>query len=178
MTEHQVSDACAQAGALTDEHELLKQFEGSWRSSLKMWMGGPIEDGGRPAEPMESAGMMKSELILGGRFLSQEYKDDNGMFEGRGLFGYNTVEKRWEGLWVDSMATFMMTERGSYDAATKTWTMSDEMLDPGSGHMMRKRSVLTVESESRHTMAMYFTPLAGKNEGVESKCMEIVYERA
>jgi hypothetical protein len=167
----QMTDACAGAGALAAEHGLLKGFEGRWRAEVRMWM-----DPGQ--DLMVSTGVMVNRLVLGGRFLEQDYADDAGMFQGRGLFGYNTIEQRWEGLWIDTMATFMMHEHGSYDAGTRTWEMSEEIRDPGSGHLMRKRSVVTVTDADRHTMAMFFTPLAGENEGRESKCMEIAYERA
>lgn len=167
----QMTDACAEAGALAPEHELLKGFEGSWRASVKMWMD-PARD------PMVSTGTMTNTLILDGKFLEQDYADESGMFRGRGLFGYNTIEKRWEGLWVDTMATFMMHERGVYDAETRTWEMTEEIRDPDSGHMMRKRSVVTVSDTDHHTMTMSFTPLAGENAGIESRCMEIAYERA
>lgn len=171
----QMTDACMAAGELTAEHELLKRFEGTWRAEVKMWMGPGPETG---AEPMVSRGTMRNTPIFGGRFVEQDYADDAGMFQGRGFFGYNTVEKRWEGFWIDTMATFMMTERGAYDAATNSWTMTDELRDPGSGHMMRKRSVVTLRDDGTHTMETWFTPLAGRNAGKESKCMEIAYTPA
>ena len=167
--------ACMAMAAPSAEHELLKRFEGTWRARVSMWMGPGPETG---AEPMVSHGTMTNTLIFGGRFVEHEYADDSGMFQGKGFFGYNRLEERWEGIWSDTMATFMMTERGSYDEASKTWTMTDELKDPGSGHMMRKRSVVTLHGDGTHTMETWFTPLAGENAGVESKCMEIAYTRA
>lgn len=171
----QVTDACAAAGQLTAEHQLLEHFAGTWRAEVKMWMGSGPETG---AEPMISHGTMVNTLIFGGKFIEHDYNDDSGMFSGKGFFGYNTIEERWEGVWLDTMATFMMTERGSYDAETKSWTMTDELKDPGSGHMMTKRSVVTLHGDGSHTMETWFTPTAGKNAGKESKCMEIRYTKA
>ena len=168
----QMTDACAMAGTLTAAHELLVRFAGTWRAEVKMWMGpGP----GTGAEPMISHGTMVNTLIFGGTFIEHDYTDDSGMFAGRGFFGYNTIEERWESVWLDTMATFMMTERGSYDAESRSWTMTDELKDPGSGHMMRKRSVVTLHGDGSHSMETWFTPTAGENAGIESKCMEIVY---
>lgn len=171
----QMTDACQAAGNLTEQHELLKGFEGTWRAEVKMWMGPGPETG---AEPMISHGTMVNRLIFGGKFVEQEYKDDSGMFEGKGFLGYNTIEQRWEGFWIDTMATFMMTERGQHDADTNTWTMTDELRDPGSGHMMKKRTLVTMHEDGSHRMETWFTPSAGENAGQESKCMEINYKKA
>jgi hypothetical protein len=170
----QMSEACAAAGQLKPQHEHLTKFEGTWRAEVKMWMGPGPETG---AEPMISHGTMVNTLIFGGKFLEQSYKDDSGMFEGKGFFGYNPIEDRWEGFWIDTMATFMMTERGQYDQKAGAWTMTDELRDPGSGHMMKKRSVITMHADGTHTMETWFTPSEGGNAGKESKCMEIGYTR-
>lgn len=166
--------ACMAQAQPSDEHELLKHFEGTWRAEVKMWMGPGPETG---AEPMVSHGTMNNTLIFGGRFIEHDYADDSGMFQGKGFFGYNRIEERWEGLWIDTMATFMMTERGSYDEKSKSWNMEDEMKDPGSGHMMKKRSKVSLHDDGSHTMETWFTPLGGENKGKETKCMEINYTK-
>lgn len=164
-------DACAAAGELKAEHGLMTPFEGTWKAHVKMWMD-------PSADAMEWTGKMTNRLVLGGRFLEQDYANDDGTFSGKGLMGFNTIENRWEGVWVDTMATFMMIDQGSYHAGSKTWTMHSEMRDPGSGHMMSKRSTLEVHADGSHTLAMYFTPSAGAHAGQESKCMEILYTKA
>jgi len=165
-----MTDACAQAGEMTAEHELLKQFEGEWKAEVKMWMD-------PTADPMVSTGKMRNTLVLGGRFLEHDYRDDSGMFSGKGFWGYNTIEKRWEGVWLDTMATFMMVDQGSSATGSKTWTMTSEIRDPGSGHMMRKRSTVVLHDDGSHTMEMFFTPQAGEHAGHESKCMESNYAK-
>lgn len=164
-------DACMEAGKLAPEHEMLASFEGTWKAEVKMWMD-------PSADPMVSTGVMTNAMILGGRFLEQNYADDQGQFFGKGLWGYNTTDGRWEGLWIDTMATFMMTDRGQFDAGTKTWTMTGDMTCPQTKQSMSKRSTIIQHGPDSHTMEMFFTTSEGEHAGVEMKCMEINYTRA
>ncbi|USO00314.1 MAG: DUF1579 family protein [Phycisphaeraceae bacterium] len=164
-------DACMAAAATAPEHELLKAFEGTWKAEVKMWMD-------PSADPMVSTGIMKNTLVLGGRFLEQDYADDQGHFFGRGFWGYNKTDARWEGVWMDTMCTFMMVDHGRHDAGAKTWTMSSEMTCPQTKQLMSKRSVITQHADDRHTMEMYFTYMDGEQAGQEMKCMEINYRKA
>lgn len=164
-------DAMARCAALCDEHEKLKPLEGTFKAEIKMWMG--------PGDPMVSTGTMVNTLDLGGRYLRQDYKGDPNPgpfpnFEGRGFFGYNTIDKRFEGMWIDNASTMMMTEHGQVDASGKKWEMRGQMTDPGSGQPMRKRSVVTIHDDNSHTMEMFFAV----GDGPEIKSMEISYARA
>ena len=164
-------DACMQHAKVREQHRMLAPFAGRWHAEVKMWMG--------PGEPMVMTGTMTNTLDLGGLFLRHEYTGDPNpgpfpSFEGRGFWGYNTVDRRWEGVWLDNAGSFMQTETGQADASGKVWTMTSTMTDPGSGRPMHKRSVITLHSLSKHTMEMYFTPEGGP----EGKCMEITYTKA
>ena len=165
--DQKMQEMCAQAAQTGPEHESLARLEGTWRAEVKMWMD--------PAgEPNVSHGTMVNTMVLGGRFLQEEYKDDSGMFEGKGFWGYNASDKRYEGVWIDSMATFVQLESGQHDPATDTYAMEGSMTDPSSGQPMAKRSVIKVISPDEHTMEMYFN----SEQGPEMKCMEIHYKRA
>jgi hypothetical protein len=161
--------ACSAVGKLADQHKLLEQFVGEWDSEVKIWMG--------PGDPFVSQGVMRNTLDLGGRFLQQHYANNDGSFNGRGYWGYNTLDERWEGFWIDDMATFFQLERGRYDASSKSWEMAGEMTDPGSGQPMKKRTVITISDADHHTMETYFTQTTGEHAGHEHKCMEIRYAR-
>ncbi len=160
-------DACAPAAETGSEHESIARFEGTWRAEVKMWMD-------PSGEPHVSQGTMVNTMVLGGRFLQEEYKDDSGMFEGKGFWGYNTIDKRYEGFWIDSMATFFQLERGQHDPASDSYNMEGSMTDPGSGKPMTKRSVIKALGPDEHVMEMYFKG----EQGAEMKCMEIHYKRA
>ena len=165
------SQPCADVSATSDEHKKLDPFVGTFKAKVSMWMG--------PGDPHVATGMMKNEWDLGGRFLKQTYKGDPDAgpfpnFEGRGYWGYNTIAKCYEGLWIDSASTFMQLEKGSVDAAGKVWNMKGEMTDPMSGGTMTKRSVITLKDKDHHQMELYFA----KPDGGEAKVMEIKYARA
>ncbi|MCZ6697550.1 MAG: DUF1579 domain-containing protein [Planctomycetota bacterium] len=172
MTEQSSTAAeCTQMGALDDAHKNFEPFVGTFRAEVKMWMG--------PGEPFVSTGAMTNTFDLGGRFLRQEYKGDKNDgpfpdFEGRGFWGYNTVTKKYEGFWIDTASTFMQHETGDLDASGKAWTMVGECTNPQTGQPMQKRSVITLQDNDHHSMAMYFPG----PDGQEVKGMEINYTRA
>ena len=149
------------------QHESLARFAGTWRAEAKFWMD-------PAAPPQVSTGTMTCTLVLGGRFLQQEYRGDGGMFEGRGFWGYNTIDQRYEGLWIDSMATFFQVEHGQHDPATDTYAMHGAITDPMSRKTIKKRSVITYKGPDEHTVEMFFEGQAGR----ENKTMEIRYKRA
>ena len=170
MTETATTDFEAMA-ATTEDHDRLKPFEGTFRAEVKMWMG--------PGEPHISTGTMTNTFELGGRFLNQTYKGDPNEgpfpgFEGRGYWGYNTTDKRYEGVWMDTACTQMQTEQGQVDGSGKVWTMHGEMTCPQSGQLMKKRSVITLTDNDHHTMEMFWD----MGDGNEFKGMEITYARA
>lgn len=153
------------------EHELLKQFVGTFRAEVKIWMG--------PGEPMVQTGTMINTMDLGDRFLRQEYKGDpvEGpnpflQFVGRGYWGYNKATQQYEGFWIDTASTIMQTEFGTVDEAGKTWTMVGEMVHQP-GQTVEKRTVISIADDDHHSMETYFQ----MGEG-ESKGMEIQYVRA
>ena len=162
-------DPCMAAGIPGPQHELLKNFEGNFEAAVQFWM----QPG---AEPMASEGKMQSRWILGNRFLAQHYASDfMGMpFEGRGMFGFNNVDGRFEGVWADTMSTGMMTEAGSYDAGSKTFTMIGRVTNPETKKVMKKKTVISLTGPNQHTMSMHFC-----EDGAAEywKCMEIAYTR-
>jgi hypothetical protein len=117
---------------------------------------------------------MNNTMILGGRFLHHDYRDDAGMFEGQGFWGYNTTDGHYEGLWIDSTATCFQLERGHHDAATDSYHMAGSMTDPAGGKPLKKRSLIRLEGPDAHALEMYFQPEGGP----EFKGMEIRYQRA
>lgn len=161
---------CAAMGAPVAAHKRFEPFVGTFAGEVRMWMG--------PGDPYVSTGVMRNTLVLGGRFLEQHYQGDEAdgpfpNFAGRGYWGYNTVTKKYEGFWIDTVSTFMQTETGDVDASGTVWTMVGEIANPASGGRMRKRSVITLADKDHHTLEMFFEGPDGK----EFKAMEITYVR-
>ncbi|GIK15041.1 MAG: hypothetical protein BroJett003_00050 [Planctomycetota bacterium] len=165
-TEPMPVDACGMKGPGA-EHKTLERFAGTFRAEVRLW----FQPG---APPNVSTGTMKNTMVLGGRFLQQEYRDDAGAFEGRGFWGYNDVDRRYEGFWIDVMANFFQIEHGQLDAGGSVYTMIGTMTDPQTGGTMRKRSVIRYTNPDEHSVEMFFQH-GGRPE---SKAMEIRYRRA
>jgi len=159
--------ACAQLAQPTDEHRSLARFAGKWRADVSLWMD-------PSGEPTRSSGVMTSMMVLGDRFLQQDYQDDAGMFAGKGFWGYNTVSQRFEGFWIDAMGTFFQIEYGRHDPGKDEYHMSGELLNPMTKQPMKKRSVITVNSPGEHQIEMFFSG----PDMPESRAMLISYTKA
>ena len=170
MGDEQAMADFAEMAKPAPEHKHLEQFVGTWRAEVKMWMG--------PGDPMVVTGTMVNELDLGGKFLKQTYTGDPcegpfPAFEGRGWFGYNKSQGRYEGLWIDNAATMMHTDHGKVDASGKKWEMHRVSESPcGDGSAGRTEVVIT--DADHHSMKSY-TIMEGQPE---FKHMEINYTRA
>ena len=151
------------------KHDLLKPFEGEFKSEVKMWFG--------PGEPMVSTGKMINSWHFNGLYLHQDYKGDavDGPFpnfEGKGYWGYNFAADCYEGFWIDSVSPMMQIETGNVDESGKVWTMLSEVPNPHGDGVLKKRSVFTVVDQASHTMEVFTETPEG-----EMKTMEITYTR-
>lgn len=164
------AEAWMKASQPGDNHKLLNNMVGTWTAKCKFWMGGP------EAPATESSGTMVNRWVLDNRFVRMEFTGEfmNSPFQGLGYFGFDNVDQKFVGSWMDTMSTNMMTSTGTYDAAKKTFTMTGKFKDPQSGQMVTSRDVTTVTDNNSHKMEMYHTGADGK----EHKMGEIVYTRA
>ncbi len=156
----------AEIAAPDQAHQLLTPFVGAWNAEVKFWWEGSDE-------PHVSTGVMLNDWILGGRWIEQRYRSDDGMFAGMGLMGYNKTTGKFEGLWIDSASTMMQFETGDHNSSSNTFEMTSQMLCPQTRVPLLKRSVLRIQSEDRHTMESYFKSATGP----EQKTMEITFVR-
>jgi hypothetical protein len=151
------------------EHKALGALVGTWKTAVKFYPG--------PGKsPQESTGTMTMKWVLGERYVAQHYKGSFGdqPFEGLGLMGYDTREKKYTSTWADSMSTSVMSSRGSYDAAKKTFTFHDEVFDPYVGVKVKTRDVMRVVDADTLTQEMYRRTPEAKED---FKVMEISYKR-
>ncbi len=153
-----------------EAHEALKAFEGSWTYAGTFWM--------TPDAPGQAmTGTTKNEMIFGGRFLKQEIEGPwmGETFQGLGYTGYDNIKKTYQTVWIDSMATGMMTSSGDYNADTRTLSQSGTNSCPLTGETDRKgRSEWSV-MDADHNI---YTSYAYGPDGKEFKSMEITYTRA
>lgn len=160
-------EAWIKAGAPGPNHEYLNYMVGKWQCSLKIWQPGT-------SEPMVSTGSCENKWIFAKRYVITEYKGDfmGEPFSGAGVTGYDNINKRFFASWLDSMSTGMITDFGSYDASSKTFTYTGQYKKP-TGEQLKTKTVIKVVAADRFVWTMY----QGENASDMAKHMEIVYER-
>jgi hypothetical protein len=148
-------------------HELLASMAGSWTARIKSWMG-------PDTPPMEWTGSSEQRMILGGRFLRQEFAGEMpvGSYRGIGYTGYNNHTRKYVSTWMDSMSTGIMVFEGTSGADGKTITQTARFDDPVQGPM-QWRSVTRIVDGKNFVFEIYSTGKSGKEE----KMMEITYTR-
>jgi Protein of unknown function (DUF1579) len=152
------------------EHKILEGLAGTYDAKVKAFL-----EPGKP--PEESTGLMKRKMLMGGRYLQEDYDGKLGpdSFTGLGIIGFDKIKKKYVMSWIDSMSTGFMTSEGTYDAAKKTLTYESEDFDPATGKKMKGRDILRIDSENQQTFEMYRQP---PEEGAkEAKVLEIIYIR-
>lgn len=159
-------------------HKALEPLAGSWKVTMKMYMGGP------DSEPMETQGKSQKEWVLGGRFLQEKFScpmmmpgADGQMqqqqLEGLGFTGYDNAKNLYVSTWADTMGTQLLWQSGGASPSGKKLTlygrMDEPMLDV-SDRMVKY--VTTIEGPDKHVFEV-FDLHAGDNY----KVVEVVYER-
>lgn len=156
-------------GAPGAAHKLLEPLVGEWTAYVQFWMtpGGP---------PTPSKGTAKSEWVLNGRFIKEEFKGEmmGKPFTGMMLTGYDNHRKQFSTLWVDDMSTAMLKSEGTADPDGKVFTFLTKMDCPMTGEKaMPIRQVIRIVNADTHVFEMHET-----REGKEErKTMEITYTR-
>lgn len=150
------------------EHEQLASLAGTFTADVSMWMA-------PGAEPQKSTGELKSEMILGGRYLQGTYTGSfmGQPFHGISLMGYDNYAGKYFNLWIDDMSTIAMVSRGTTDAEGKVLTLTGDFECPMTKSTHATRQVMTVIDADTHKFEM-FDQEPGKEE---TKVMEIIYTR-
>ena len=161
-------EAMMKAATPGEEHKMLAASAGSWKTATKMWVAP-----GQP--PVESTGESVITSVLGGRFIEEHAKGDMmGMaFEGMGLTGYDNVSKKYIGTWADNFGTVIILMTGTYDAKSKTMTMTGKYADPMTGKVKTLKMTSHSVSDSSHVSEFYDEVSPGKF----AKIMELTYTR-
>lgn len=161
-------EAWMRTATLGEHHRLLEPFAGVWTSRTRAWF-----MPGQP--PSESQGRMVITWVLDGRYLRQEYQGHAGpmTMKGIGYWGHDNATGRFVGTWMDTMSTVMMSSTGSYDAASKTFTMRGTFHDPMGGAYVFRQIIRLIDND-HHTFEMHQTG----PDGNEKQSLEIAYTRA
>jgi Protein of unknown function (DUF1579) len=160
-------DVYQEMGTPGAAHKLLARMAGNWnvKSSCVMEAGG---------QAIESTGSSVQKMVLGGRFLQQEYSGDmmGTPFTGIGFSGYDNHTEKYVSTWMDSMGTCIYFFEGTAGADGKTITQTGNVDDPVRGHITW-RSVTSFVDDNCFKFVMYSTDGSGKEE----KMAEMNYTR-
>lgn len=150
-----------------DHHAHLAKLAGKWKTEGKAWM----EPGG---EPTAMNGTMEAEMVLGGRFLKSDYEGSfmGQPFYGLGYDGYDNMNQKHVGMWMDTMGTYIGEWTGSCSAGGKVMTAYSEMKD-ASGTMVKMKSTTTMMGDDQYKVEMWMIA----PDGTEFKNMEFTATR-
>ncbi len=148
-------------------HKRLANLAGSWTTMTRAWM-----EPDKP--PTESKGTCEQKMLLGGRYLQQEYAGEmmGSPFTGVNLIGYDNHTKKYVSTWIDTMSTAIYYFEGKASADGKTITQKSSFDDPVRGPMVW-RSVTRIVNDNTLEYEMFITPKGGKEE----KMMEMTVTR-
>ena len=151
-----------------DGQKKLEPLIGTFDAKVRMWM-----DPSKP--PDDSAGTSVNSWVLGDRFVQTKYEGTflGEAFNGVGYTGYDNVTKKYQGAWMDTGSTAIMTSVGTIDAAGKVITMKATTSDPATGKVTTADQKITIVDNDHHTIEMWGKAPDGKN----FKMMEIQYTR-
>lgn len=106
------ASSSAQLAELTKEHEWLQTLDGDYTAKMSGVLG-------------ESDATSKIES-LGGLWSIRHFETSvmNQPFVGIEILGFDPLKKKFVSIWADSMTPLLMSMEGTYDAGTKTLTLS------------------------------------------------------
>lgn len=154
-------------GTPGEPHKQLASLAGSWTTQTKEWM-----EPGKP--PTEATGSVDMKMLLGGRFLQQEFSGTmmGQPYSGMGITAYDNLRKKYVSTWIDTMGTGIFTMEGTASPDGKTITLKGQHAEPGGG-LMTHRAVWKIVDSNSQTFDMY----GAHGHGKEMKVMEIIYAR-
>ena len=150
-----------------EPHKLFATLAGSWITKTKEWM-----EPGKP--PTESTGTAEIKMLLGGRFLYQEF---NGQmmgqpFSGIAIDAYDNLRKKYVTAWMDTMGTGIFLMEGTAGADGKTITLNGRHPEPGGGYMTHRAVWKIVDGDTQ-----IFDMWGAHHGSEEMKLLEITYTR-
>lgn len=164
----------AEARMAGPEHKLLARMAGSWDTELKIWMGPASK------QPMVMKSTAETEMVLGGRFLRtySATSSPGGKVEQLGFMGCDRRDGTFTTIGFDTMGTYGVSARGTYDEKTKTFTLHGTDRDPILKHTQKYKFVTKLVSDDEFVVSVIFTDkMHTKGLVDEYKAVEVRYTR-
>lgn len=155
--------------APSEHHKFLDAFVGTWKTTSKMWMGGP------GSQTVESTGTSEFKWTLGNRFLMEEHHGAmmGVPYDGIGMTGYDNFRNVYTTTWCSNQQTNMLTMTGTRNPETGVFTYFGQMDEPSLKLVGR-----TVKYANRPINPDKFLfEIIDLPRGDDFKVIEITYER-
>lgn len=147
------------------EHEMLKMDEGIWDAQITMLVGKNEQETQYQAKEVNTMiGNLWSIGKLQGNIAGMEY-------EGFATLGYDTMQKKYVGTWIDSITAVITPMEGSYDEKTKTLTLFYTTYDKD-GRAEQRKNIMIYRNSKVRDFTMFI-----KKSGEWQKAMKIHYTR-
>ena len=154
---------------LSQHHAMLHKLVGHWTAQVRMHM----EPG---ADPVESRGAVRNEMMLDGRALKTDFKGDfmGQAFIGFGIDGYDMEKGHHFSIWMDSTNTGATYDTGDCNHdGTDIVTLNGHFNDPETGDPVERKTILTLRSSSRYTYEEWHT----RGEAEPTLAMQIIFSK-
>ena len=168
MDEKAMMEAWQKAATPGEMHKKLDDMVGTFDASVRMWM-----DPSKP--PEDSTAVSVNKWVLGNRYVQTMHEGTmmGEPFNGIGYTGYDNVQKKYVGTWMDSTGTGIMNSVCTPDASGKSMTCKASFWDPMTGKPNTMELKTSWTDHDHHSMEMWGMNAAGK----KYKMMEITYTR-
>jgi Protein of unknown function (DUF1579) len=136
-------------------HKRLGELAGTWDVSVRFILGDKQQEGKATCE---------ANLILGGRFLQQEYSSKlrGQPFHVLQILGYDNARKKSIEIMLDNLGTSVLHNEGTVSDDGNVFTNSGEPLDPQTGKPYKLRTVTTIIDHDNFTLEWFRVDDAGK----------------
>jgi len=168
MDEAAMMELWKKAATPGEMHKKLDDMVGTFDADVRMWM-----NPSKPPEDTKATSVNK--WVLGDRYVESRYEGTmmGEPFNGIGYTGYDNVQKKYVGSWMDSAGTGIMNSTCNLDAPGKAMTCKASFWDPMTGKPNSMEMKIGWTDHDHHSMEMWGKSPAGKTY----KMMEITYTR-
>jgi hypothetical protein len=149
MDHEEMMELCRRAMSPGEGHRRLEPLVGTFAARATFTM-----EPGAPAQVSE--GVSEHRWVLGGRYLEQSYRGAAmGMpFEGLGYTGYDNVQGRYVGTWMDTFGTGLMNSVGVGKPTDTVLRFAAEAFEP-SGRKITFECIVRIADRDHHSYEMW-----------------------
>jgi hypothetical protein len=150
------------------EHRILEKKVGTWDVEFKYWS--------EPDAPAALAtGVSMFRMLLGGRYLEQSHEGgaQGSSYMGRGIAGYDRLNKKYITLWMDTMSTGFNITEGTCNAEGTVCTETGEVDNVILEEKAKVKLVTTFKDADTFVVELFVS----QTNGPAVKTMENTYRR-